>query len=87
MQYDNEFLINNNKYYCSELIYEMFLHSNDSAFFPLSPMTYKHNGKTLQIWTEYFKKINISIPENKPGINPGGISLSKKIDIVHNYMK
>ncbi len=85
-KYDDEFKINNNKFYCSELIYEIFLYSNKSEFFPLSPMTYQYNGETLEIWIDYFNKLNIPIPENQPGINPGGISLSKKIDIIYNYM-
>ena len=49
-------------------------------------MTYQYNGETLEIWIDYFNKLNIPIPENQPGINPGGISLSKKIDIIYNYM-
>lgn len=85
-KYDEEFQINNGKFYCSELIYDIFLKSNNNkSFFDLKPMTYKYNGETLPIWTEYFKNLNISIPENQPGINPGGISLSKKLDIIYNY--
>ena len=48
-------------------------------------MTYKVNGKTLPVWEEYFNKLNIPIPEHEPGINPGGISLSNKIRIIHDY--
>ena len=54
-------------------------------FFELKPMTYKLNGETLPIWKDYFQKLNILIPENEPGINPGGISLSSKINIIYNY--
>ena len=86
LQYDEEFKINNGKFYCSELIYEIFLFANDNQeFFELKPMTYKLNGETLPIWKEYFQKLNILIPENEPGINPGGISLSSKINIIYNY--
>lgn len=86
--YDEEFKINNNKFYCSELIYEMFFVSNKNKdFFQLKPMTYKVDGVTLPIWENYFKTINIPIPENKPGINPGGISISKKLNIIYNYQK
>jgi len=85
-KYDDEFKINNNKFYCSELIYDIFLSANNrKEFFHLNPMTYKVNGKTLDIWKEYFQNLNISIPENEPGINPAGISLSEKIDIIYNY--
>ena len=86
-QYDEEFKINNNKFYCSELIYDIFLKANKNhAVFNLQPMTYKHKGKTLDTWLTYFENLNIPIPENEPGINPGGISLSKKIDIIYNFM-
>jgi len=85
--YDEEFKINNNRFYCSELIYDIFLDANNNnPFFYLHPMTYKYNGETLDTWLEYFKKLDIPIPENEPGINPGGISLSKKLTIIHNYM-
>jgi len=86
LQYDEEFKINNNKYYCSELIYEIFfLANNKKPLFELEPMTYKLNNKTLDIWVDYFEKLNIDIPENEPGINPGAISLSNKINIIYNY--
>ena len=48
-------------------------------------MTYQYNGETIDVWIDYFNNLGISIPENEPGINPGGISLSHKIDIVYNY--
>ena len=85
--YDPEFKINNDKFYCSELIYTMFLEANNqNPFFYLDEMTYKKNGKTLDIWTNYFEQLNMPIPENEPGINPGSISLSDKIEVVYNYM-
>jgi len=85
-QYDEEFKIDNNKLYCSELIYEIFHQANNNQdFFYLEPMTYKFNNETLPIWKEYFNTLNMSIPEGEPGINPGGISLSDKINIIANY--
>ena len=84
IEYDKFFLINNNAYYCSELIYEAFL--NDSIF-ELKPMTFLHptTKDTLKVWKEYYSKLGIEIPQNKSGINPGTISLSNKIEIVHSY--
>ena len=82
--YDEVFLINNETYYCSELIYEAFL--NDSIF-ELKPMTFLHpeTKDTLKIWKEYYSDLNTNIPEGNPGINPGIMSLSNKIEIVHIY--
>ena len=82
--YDEVFLINNETYYCSELIYEAFL--NDSIF-ELKPMTFLHpkTKDTLKVWKEYYSDLNTNIPEGNPGINPGIMSLSNKIEIVHVY--
>lgn len=84
VEYDDTFIINNNSYYCSELLYEAF--SQDSIF-QLHPMTFldPDSSDTLQIWKKYYSKIGVTIPQNEPGINPGIMSLSKKIDIVHLY--
>lgn len=82
--YDEVFLINNETYYCSELIYEAFL--NDSIF-ELKPMTFLHpkTKDTLKVWKEYYSDLNTNIPEGNPGINPGIMSLSNKIEMVHFY--
>ncbi len=82
--YDNDFLYDNGKYYCSELIYDAFKSANaGQPFFQLFPMTYKEPGSDsfFPVWTEHFAGQGISIPEGKPGCNPGGISLDNKINI------
>lgn len=86
--YDKIFAIDNDAYYCSELIYEIFLRANDNnPVFKLQPMTFKdpNTRKTLAAWQEYFSKIDVLIPEGQPGINPGGISRSPVLTIVHKY--
>ena len=82
--YDEVFLINNETYYCSELIYEAFL---NASIFELKPMTFLHpkTKDTLKVWKEYYSDLNTNIPEGNPGINPGIMSLSNKIEIVHIY--
>ena len=83
--YDDIFLMNNNSWYCSELLYESFKEANDSKdFFELNPMTFK-DPKTnafFPAWVDYYKQLKQDIPEGKPGINPGLISRSGKIEIV-----
>lgn len=83
--YDNEFLIGNDKWYCSELLYQSFKEANNqNSFFELEPMTFK-DPKTntfFPAWMEYYKKLNTEIPEGEPGINPGLISRSNKIQII-----
>ncbi len=82
--YDDVFLYDNNKYYCSELLYDAFKAANsDNDFFSLQPMTFKQPGSEtyFPVWVDYYKKRNMDIPEGAPGINPGGISLSRKLDV------
>ncbi len=82
--YDDDFLYDNGKYYCSELIYDAFKFANkNKPFFKLFPMTYKEpkSDKFFPVWTEHFAKRRIEIPEGKPGCNPGGMSLDKKITL------
>jgi cell wall-associated NlpC family hydrolase len=86
--YDDQYLYNNGKYYCSELIYDAFKAANkNKPFFKLFPMTYKEpgSGAFFPVWKVYFEHLNMPVPEGKPGCNPGGISLSDKIDILGQY--
>ncbi|HOU16745.1 MAG TPA: YiiX/YebB-like N1pC/P60 family cysteine hydrolase [Candidatus Marinimicrobia bacterium] len=86
--YDNFFDIENDAYYCSEVIYKAFLKSTDNqSLFKLQPMTFvdPSTGETFPIWQEYFAELGVAIPEGKLGINPGEISRSKAIDIIYNY--
>jgi len=65
--YDEEYVYNNGKYYCSELLYDAFLHANKKPLFDLFPMTFK-SPKTkeyFEVWVDYYKKLNIEIPEGK----------------------
>lgn len=83
--YDDAFLMDNGKYYCSELIYEIFRKANsDQDFFDLEPMTFM-DYKTdtfLPAWESYYQELGIPVPEGEPGINPAGISRSNRIEIV-----
>ena len=83
--YDDDYVYDNGKYYCSELIYDSFKKANkDKPFFQLFPMTYKEPGTNefFPAWVEYYKQIGSEIPEGKPGCNPGGMSTSNKISIL-----
>jgi len=87
-RYDKVFDMGNDSYYCSELIYEIFLRANNNEpVFELQPMTFKSPGtvSTFPEWQEYFSELGVPVPEGQPGINPGGISCSQAVDIVHEY--
>ena len=88
LAYDEIFDITNNKYYCSELIYDAFTHAhNGIPLFNLQAMTFvdPDSGKTFPIWEQYYIDLGVTIPEGEAGLNPGGISQSDYIDIVHFY--
>jgi hypothetical protein len=83
--YDDVFLMDNNSWYCSELLYDAFKEANDAQdFFELNPMTFKdpNTHSFFPAWVDYYKQLKQDIPEGKPGINPGLISRSNKIQIV-----
>ena len=81
--YDDEYLYDNNKYYCSELIYDAFKEAYGKPFFELSSMTFKQPGSKdfFPVWIEYYQNLKTEIPEGAPGCNPGGISTSDKIRV------
>ncbi len=82
--YDDVYLYDNRKYYCSELIYDAFLKAYGKPFFELQPMTFKkpNTNEFFPAWVDYYQNLKIEIPEGKLGCNPGGISISDKIKIV-----
>lgn len=86
--YDDAFLPDNGKYYCSELVYDCFLQaSGRHDFFSLRPMTFRQPGKQefFPVWISYYQKLGIPVPEGIPGCNPGGISSSEKLEILGNF--
>lgn len=86
--YDDVFAMNNDAYYCSELIYEMFKAANrQQPVFELQPMTYATPGteQIMPVWETYFKELNKKVPQGEPGLNPGGISCSNKLEIFFPY--
>jgi hypothetical protein len=88
LPYDEVFLYDNGAYYCSELIYDSFLHANEGReIFELNPMTFKdpETGITFSIWEDYYRSFQIPVPEGELGCNPGGLSLSEKIDMLLEF--
>ena len=85
--YDTLFIYGNDKYYCSELIHDAFNKNSGDQIFELKPMTFKDpdTNEFFPIRVEYFNEHKAEIPENQPGINPGLMSRSTEIKIVHEY--
>ncbi len=74
--YDDDFIKDNGKFYCSELVADAF-------HFEYHPMFYgdpsNSNDASWKIWSEYFSKRNRSVPQNQPGVSPLGIWLDPKL--------
>ena len=85
--YDDGFVLNNNQFYCSELVYECFLDASGNSVFQTFPMTFKdpETNEIFPAWDNYFDGLTLNIPEGELGLNPGGISRSLLIEIVHQY--
>jgi len=82
--YDSAFDFENDAFYCSELIHFAFKAANGgSDLFQPKPMTYNDpdTGKLFPIWETYFFDLGISVPEGKPGLNPGGMSLEPVLEM------
>jgi len=85
MEYDSMFVYGNDKYYCSELIYDAFnMNVEGNDVFDLAPMTFKdpNTEDYFPVWLDYFAKYNQAIPEGELGINPGLLSRSDKIEVI-----
>ncbi|MCD7914718.1 MAG: hypothetical protein LUG96_05290 [Tannerellaceae bacterium] len=82
--YDHGYILNNDTYYCSELIYEILLRANQGeAVFPLNEMTFRSpvTGEFTEGWIRHFEELGMPVPEGEPGINPGAMSRSEVIDM------
>lgn len=82
--YDDEFLPNNGKYYCSELVHDVFVNDQHDTLFNNRPMTYKrpHEKDFQPTWQHYFEVKKQPIPEGVAGINPGLMTKSDKIQML-----
>ncbi len=85
--YDTLFVYGNDRYYCSELLLDAFNAQVGEEVFSLAPMTFKDpaSQEFFSIWVKYFAEMRKPIPEGMPGINPGLMSRSEKLDIVHHF--
>lgn len=87
--YDSVFEWGNEAVYCSELIYEASNTSNKGKpLFELAPMTFRDSAthEFFPPWVDYYKQLNYPIPEGKPGINPGLLSRSEKLDMFYTNL-
>ena len=76
-EYDWWYLPDNDKMYCSELVFETYLDYNGRHIFPSKPMNFRApDGSMPQFWTDLFKELGQPVPEGIEGTNPNDISNS-----------
>lgn len=83
LPYDPDFVRDNGKYYCSELVADAYLDpATGRATFSYSPMYFGEAVATdpsYPIWESYFRARELPIPAGKPGVSPLGIYLSESV--------
>lgn len=86
--YDYRFDWNDSAFYCSELVYRMFVEAGQTDAFKPNVMTFKNKeGEFDFTWIKYFEQIQSPIPEGELGINPNAMAQSKAVELLYemNY--
>ncbi len=84
--YDYSFRPDNGRYYCSELIYETYLHPDGTHCFTARPMNFRAPDGTMpRYWQELFERLGEPIPEGVPGTNPNDLSQESSLYEIHRW--
>lgn len=81
--YNWAYILNDSTYYCSDFIERAF---RENSIFEQVPMNFK-NPKTQQIddfWIDFYKKLNLEVPQDKEGTNPNQLAASEKMMRIGN---
>ena len=74
-KYDMCFLPDNDEQYCSELVRNAYVTSDNIHLFAEAPMNFKNaNGEYPVYWTELFGILGMPIPQDIMGTNPNDMS-------------
>ncbi|WP_246255843.1 YiiX/YebB-like N1pC/P60 family cysteine hydrolase [Cyclobacterium plantarum] len=85
--YDMAFDMENDAYYCSELIHLAFKKANrGKGIFQTPPMTFNdpETGQVFPVWKKHFEGLSRPVPEGEPGLNPGGMTRDSAIEMIFN---
>lgn len=81
--YDWYFYPNNDKMYCTELVYEAYLDKKGQRIFKAKAMNfYADDGTLPTFWEENFKKLGVKVPQGVLGTNPNDMSKSEHLHLV-----
>lgn len=82
-EYDKWFLAGNGKHYCTELVYDSYVHDGVHVFETV-PMNFKNNqGDFPSYWVKLFAAIEAPIPQDEPGTNPQQMRYSPVLEQVN----
>ncbi|HEY9551174.1 MAG TPA: YiiX/YebB-like N1pC/P60 family cysteine hydrolase [Prevotella sp.] len=86
--YDFNFMPDDSALYCSELVQKCYVDGQGRAIFAPIPMSFHdRNGHITPYWSAHYARQGLTVPEGKPGSNPGQLSRSKALTIVHRFYK
>lgn len=76
--YNWTYVLNDSSLYCSDYVERAFRHA---GLFRLEPMTFVNpeTGQTDAYWKEFYKKLDMEVPEGLPGCNPNGLAASEHL--------
>lgn len=78
--YDQSFLSENGKHYCTELVYDAYVDSDGAHRFESVPMNFKNKeGEMPAYWTWLFGELGEPIPQGEPGTNPQQMHASPQL--------
>lgn len=76
-EYDWSFRPDNDKMYCSELVYESYLDKEGLHIFNADPMSFRDaEGNLPQFWVDLYSRLGEEVPEGVLGTNPTKMSQS-----------
>jgi hypothetical protein len=82
--YDDLYLTDPSRLYCSELVVDMFRDANHGVdFFVEKPMSFRDpvTHEVLPAWKEYYAHFGMEVPDGQPGSNPGDISRDSRLEV------
>lgn len=76
--YDLYFMPDNDRHYCTELVYDSYVTPKGQHLFHAAPMNFKaEDGTFPPYWVQLFQLINQPIPQGELGTNPNAMAKEK----------
>ena len=86
LPYDYVYRPDNNRMYCSELVWESYRDSLGERIFPARPMNFRTADGTMPVfWIELFAKMGEPIPEGVPGTNPNDMARDPHLEEIGRW--